>query len=394
MRRGVRLLLVQLIALGLLAAKQQNPYQARLAHLNDQLKRQGVGMPTDKATALDQKGVHDPHRPVAMQIYPQNFTVPLLIHEMLQPLLQDDKLELSRITPAFLSMLDPYHFHLLITTLATVPLHVKWKDAGKHSRSGKWRLKIFHTTSWDRTNAAAALALQIGIKGEEKLFAFIIAEAPFAILPELHNEAASLLDARTSALALITLISRANAHEVESAASAAARIVHAYIAYWAGKKPDRQLSALSLLVLEAVQLVQQDGNFSAKQKGVILGAIMAGSLLHAQTIKRKSDQKLWLVNSISNLSWASATFFGVIPIAGSVIAAIAGTVSVAVVVWAIIEARSALKMDFRNMVMLGEGSMEMAALDSVESLNKKSHLEALDTLAWMRGVIHINGLVD
>ena len=66
----------------------------------------------------------------------------------------------------------------------------------------------------------------------------------------------------------------------------------------------QQISALTSLMFETAKLMH-GLHFSVKQKGILLGAMLAGTMMHAKNIKLTDEKRLWIVNSISNLAWAA-----------------------------------------------------------------------------------------
>jgi hypothetical protein len=165
--------------------------------------------------------------------------------------------------------------------------------------------------------------------------------------------------------------------------------------YWADKKPDRLMLAVTGLVVESTKILQEKNyEFGPAEKGILLGALLAGSLLRARDIKSQDERKLWIVNSIANLAWAASTFLGALPVSSSIAAGVAATLSIAVVAWEVVANKTGVR-DFSPGLKEIEGHMEFSVLEAVHKLqdqNKK--LEALEMLAWMRSAIHINGLSD
>lgn len=346
------------------------------------------------------KGINDPNYPGKVIIKPTLFLLP-------EPLCSHfDQVNLEKtpdeycyikskdITPKLLNRLPYDDLDLLLAQLSQINVKIKWYNNKNRLRTRK---KIFGIPlpGWEKTNAAAAFALTVGLVQEKELLVKMLSLAPNAITFGLKRETAAIIDAQLAAKALVTIISHITTNNSRQIASSAENIAQVYVDYWAEKQSDRLILALTHLVIETIKIMNtQETPFTSKQKGILLGVLLAGTLLHANQIKSKDERRLWIVNSLSNLAWATSTFMGVIPIAGSIASAVAGSLSVAVVTWDIICNKIGVR-DFTPAIREIEGHIEFSALEAAEKKEGRGNMhEALETLAWMRGTIHINGLSD
>ncbi len=369
-----------------------NPYRAKLEAVKELLiQEQATGIAAElpsfdetssassksKAKKSRPKGENDPRFPQIIETKPVQF-----------PAFEGGKHAcLADLTPRYLDSLSKEQFIALVQRLAEIPIKLLWKDVRGHLRSGKVYWKIFRRKWYDRTTAAAALAIAMGIAHRSDLVTKIILYAPEAVLPGIKDSAGAILTVEVAANTLISFMEQLCPHNTSRLAAAAAQVVRVYTEYWADQDVNEQTLALGNLVL-ATSKHSIAQLFTSKQKGILLGAILAGSLLHAQKIKSKDEQRIWAVNSISNLIWAASTYLGIIPLVGSATAAMAASLSVAVVMWDVISNKIGIR-DFSTRIREVEGYIELTALDS--------HVERVDilyTLAWMRSTIHVNGLLD
>ncbi|MCB9228799.1 MAG: hypothetical protein H6618_04230 [Deltaproteobacteria bacterium] len=341
------------------------------------------------------KGVHDPHFPAKIFIKPSYVSLPAVLHASFRSSVSGSGLvKLKDLSPEVLNQLSERKLKRLLVHLSRIPVRIEWYDKKGHIRSGKKHLGV-RFSAWEKTNAAAALALLVGMQHERQLLTKMLTIAPDSITFGLNGDAASVVDVQVVASALVEIISQITPHNSRQIASSAENVAQIYIEYWAEEQSNRLILALTQLVLETARVMNlKKEPFTVKQKGILLGALLASALLHANEIKSEDEKRLWIVNSISNLAWAASTFMGTIPLAGSVIAAVAGSLSIAVVAWGIVYNKIGVR-DFIPKIKEIEGHIEFSVLDAVHAGgNEESRLDILEALAWMRSTVHINGLSD
>lgn len=133
-------------------------------------------------------------------------------------------------------------------------------------------------------------------------------------------------------------------------------------------------------------------DLSSKQKGIILGSILAGAIGCISAIEDKQKKRLWIVDSLTNLGWAATSFIGALPVASTVASITTGIFSMGAVILDIIYNRMAIG-DFHGAIKEIEGQIELFFLDGAGS-DVERRLSALEILSWMRTTIHLSGLDD
>lgn len=389
----------------------QNPYLAKLALVNnlqekyassfnesDQFDEENIPLAkfpnqlTDSKHIKGKKGSQDPRYPVHLLTIPRKISLssPLATKVGFAEVdFSPENTEIIRHLPV--SLLKE-----LLDYLDTYSIQVKWKDASGKVGTGKRRLaNLIRTSSWTKTTAAGALAIAAVRDKHRDLIGTLLTLVPDTTTMILHGKASAAVDVQLAAQSLVDLLATTTATNSRQIASSSQSIAQIYIEYWAEKSSDALMVALTSLVLKTSSLLEKlKQPFTLKQKGILLGAMLAGSLAHCKNIKSQDEQRLWLINSISNLAWASATFLGAIPVSASITASIAGSLSVAAVTWAVIHNKVGAR-DFTPTVKEIEGHIEFTALEIAESHNKRSFMvDILETLQWMHATIHINGHFD
>lgn len=350
--------------------------------------------PLSKSSKEDSyKGAKDYNFPKSFLTRPSKIALPKELEVKLFP---EEKAAISMydLTRERLIKLNDQDFKALLAHLKDIPLQLKWKNQKGRCQSGKKAIGV-RLSHWEKSNGLAVLALSLGMQQERKLLEKVLLEFPSIVTRTLKENAFSILDEKIVANVLVKLIDRAPLEKYREAASITAQLVQVYIMYWADKKPHRLMLAVTGLVLEVTKVLKNtEYDFGAPEKGVLLGALLAGSLLRARDIKSQDERKLWIVNSIANLAWAASTFLGALPFSSSIAAGVAATLSIAVVAWEVVANKTGVR-DFNPGLKEIEGHIEFSVLEAVQKFhyqNKK--IEALEMLAWMRSTIHINGLSD
>ncbi|MFK7826125.1 MAG: hypothetical protein AB8G05_18375 [Oligoflexales bacterium] len=340
-----------------------------------------------------EKGFRDPAFPVRLQIKPSFVVLP----EDLRVALNFDQalIYLLDLDLDILESLTETQLVSLLDFLETMPIKLKWTDAGGKVQSGYKRFGNLIKTRWSRSNGAQVLTILAGMKKDQDLLHAIITADPNAAMFALKGKAAAVMDVKITARALLSILTKVTSGNTRQIASSAQSIAQVYIDYWSSEDPDQLVLALTELVFELTKQISDNKlTLTRKQKGVLLGAILAGSMAHAHKIKAEDEKRLWVVNSISNLAWAATTLIGTIPIAGSITSGVAGTLSIGVVIWSIIYNKIGVR-NFTPRIKEVEGHIEFAALEIAESSeNPRAIVDVLETLAWMRAAIHINGFFD
>ncbi|NRA47033.1 MAG: hypothetical protein HRU09_18955 [Oligoflexales bacterium] len=340
-----------------------------------------------------EKGFRDPAFPAKLEIKPDYVILP----EELRSNLNFDQalIYLLNIDLDFVETLTEYQLINLLGFLETIPMKLKWSDASGKIQSGRKRFGNLFKTHWTRSNGAQILTMLAGMKRDCDLLHSIITADPNAAMFALKGKAASVMDVKVTARALLSILSKVNSRNTRQVASSAQSISQVYIEYWSSENPDQLVLALTELVFELTKQISENKiSLTLKQKGVLLGAILAGSMAHAHKIKAEDERRLWVVNSISNLAWAATTLIGTIPIAGSITSGVAGTLSIGVVIWAVVYNKIGVR-NYTPRIKEVEGHIEFAALEIAESSqNPRAIVDVLETLAWMRAAIHINGFFD
>jgi hypothetical protein len=341
------------------------------------------------------KGLSDPHYPVGFFTKPHFISVPAELQEHFLGNLNSGTIDFSEFSSGSLAGISRDDLTSILKQFAAISLKLRWEDRRGHVGSGKTHLKVFHRERWISTNAAGALALACVRDKQIDLLTTILSLAPDQVVAALHGSAAAGIDAKVAAMALVDLISQVTTQNARDIAYSAENIAALYIEYWADTKAETLSPALTKLVVEASRLINAgDKTFSLKQKGMLLGVMLVGTMVHARNIKAKDEHRLWVINSISNLTWAASTFLGALPIASAISASLAGGISVGVVAWAVVYNKIGVR-DFAPKIKEVEGHIEFSALEIAEATHDKALVvDMLETLAWMRATIHINGFVD
>ena len=340
-----------------------------------------------------EKGFRDPAFPVNLEIKP-NFVV---LPEDLRIDLRFDQaiVHLLDLDLDFLESLEEQQLISFLDFLESIPIKLKWTDASGKVQSGRKRFGKIIKTHWSRSNGAQVLTILAGMKKDQDLLHAIITADPNAAMFALKGKAAAVMDVNITARSLLSILAKVNSGNTRQIASSAQSIAQVYIDYWSSEDPDQLVLALTELVFELTNQISENKiTLTRKQKGVLLGAILAGAMAHAHYIKAEDERRLWVVNSISNLAWAATTLIGTIPLAGSITAGVAGTLSIGVVIWSVVYNKLGVR-NFTPRIKEVEGHIEFAALEIAESnQNPRAIIDVLETLAWMRAAIHINGFFD
>ncbi len=369
--------------------------QPELAEISGDLSR----LPPDEQKTgkkkLGPKGLLDPHYPGAIHIKPESVDFPAALNITAPPGLAAGEVKLLTLSHHYLKGLSHLELKTLLDHLNNIPLKIKWQDKAGHVQTGSKHLGLFRSKTWVKTTAAAALTFEIGRQKHHELFARMVALSPHSVSALLQGRAGAVMDAKTAAQALVLTLSQMDSQSPSFLAQAARKIAHTYIAYWAEDHANHLILALTTLILETSnQMNQAPLPFTLKQKGILLGSLLAACMEQAKKITSHDERRLWVVNSISNLVWASTTFLGAVPIAGAVAASVAAIISIGVVVWAVVHNKIG-KRDYIPKIHEIEGHIEFSALDTAEHNQKPGMMvDMLSLLAWMRASVHVNGYAD
>jgi len=67
---------------------------------------------------------------------------------------------------------------------------------------------------------------------------------------------------------------------------------------------------------EMTNICNADSNYKldVRQRGILLAALLAGSIMFSAEIKAKMDRRIFIINTTSNIAWAATAFLGTIPL--------------------------------------------------------------------------------
>lgn len=344
-------------------------------------------------------GLNDPYLPSFVKYRPTLVPLPLGAKLPKEFVVRDNSLDLRSLTPQALSKLSSKSFKTLLDYLCNIETEIKWSDKDGHTQSGKTRKhRAHHLSSWDKSNAAAALALSMGTAAQSDLFVTMIALAPEAILPEFRGHVPGLTDASLTARIIATMLMRlekGGPGDSEHIAKLISLLTEQGLSYWVGKNIIYLSSYLAVLLSETTALVNINNVESPEQVlGVLMGSILSGTMKHVEAIKRTDEKRIWLVGVISNLVWAATAFIACAPLAGPVAAATAGGISVGAVLSATIYNALEFPRDYKPSLKIMEGKLEIAALESARLKEINEKINVLMMLKWMQASIHVNGCSD
>lgn len=334
----------------------------------------------------------EPHFPTSLEIKPHCICLagqpwPMATADALC----GDTVDLCKLTPALLDALSPADLQMVTEVLSKFAVKLRWRDARGHTHSGKRRLyDLIRVSTWDDATAAAALALGAGAAHCDAALATMLACQPDAVLPVFRDAARASLTAPVVTSVVVSLVEAlaadAPADKSCTAARAIGDVVQRYLEYWARDDPQQGRDALEQLgaALRARANMGADGGqLSAQQVGILLGGLLAGSLKHAHRIRAMDERRLLVVAVTSNLLWAATGFIPLTPVAGALAVGFVGTA----VAYGVIR----IPRDFSSLAKEVGGQIEM---ETLRCATPENTLEILQTLAWMRAAVHVNGLAD
>lgn len=341
-------------------------------------------------------GIDDPDLPCFVNFKPVMIPLPWGYHLPKQFVVRDDHLDMRSLTPKVLESLKPAELQALLEYLATVPVDIKWSNQKGHTKSGKKiRKRTNYLKRWEESNAAAALALTMGVSSEQELFTTMIALAPEAILPDFRGSIPGLLDARRTAEIIGNMLAQLKQGNSSHLARIIAFLTERGLSYWVAKDITKLNPYLAELFSETFKILEEQNPKSREAvTGLMLGSVLAGTMHHVHAIKRTDEKRIWIVGVVSNLVWAATSFIACIPVATPIAAATAGGISVGAVLSTVVYTALDFPRDFSPSVKQIEGNLETAALEStlVEGLEEK--VNVLLMLSWMHSAIHANSLND
>lgn len=340
-------------------------------------------------------GEDDSHAPSFIKFRPTDIETPFDYQIPKEFRTKDDLLNLNSVSANNLITMPPEDFNALILALSKVSIEIKWSDKKGRTQSGhKRKFRAHHLSHWDKSNAAAVLALEMLLQGHSEIFISIVYLAPDIILPELRGYMPALLNAKIMARLFEAFISdlyrsQANPEHISLVISG---FMQRILKYWIGKDKDRfqpYFSELFYELSDQILLVEQD----EKGPGLLLGSILAGAMLHIESVKAIDQHRIWLIGFIANLVWASTSFLGAAPIAMPISATLAGGISIGAVVTGSMATALKYPREFLPELKKIQGRLEMAILNEHEWSNEEK-TKVMWMFQWMRTALHVNGLYD
>lgn len=241
-----------------------------------------------------------------------------------------------------------------------------------------------------KANAAFALALYWHELNNEMNLPSLIASDPLKILPFLKNKGKKIIKNSIIDQAIIYILSNEKEINSSDVVKKISLMIKSYIELNSTSKKEKFNDLLTRLL---TLILDNNYNFSNKEKGIILGSILSGAILYINEIQDQYDQSLWVVNSITNIAWAASTFIGVLPLASAISSIIAGGFSLSVVLIDVIFNRLG-RGDFAGLIKEIEGQVEMNLLNICENQSPGKKIDILEILAWIKASLHTNGLTD
>lgn len=314
-------------------------------------------------------------------------------------LTKDHKIDLSLMIPSELASLSDQKLGQLIDTLSKVQVRFRFYDENGKRQSAKERRH--HLLFWrmsDHIHAAAAVAVMNAIlEADKKVFTRMLSVRPYLIAPYLATRSGVILDDDTVAAAISYIIDTVcSKDELDMIlVEASSALVFAYLRYWSYKDSDMLKRNLSDLIQKTGRLVIQNPDYEGQEKkiGLFIGILVSGALRYCLSIKSKDERRIWMFNSATNIVWAATTFLSAFPLVSSVSSAIAGSISLPLVIADAVYNKNGPR-DFSSGVKMIESEIELASLMAAEKKSQTERFNTLFMLAWMKAVIHAHGFSD
>lgn len=356
-------------------------------------------------------GTKNPHAPFSVQYWPIEFRLPKHHHIPSDLLINKRHIRLDTLSHQDIERLSDEELYYLLAPLAQEKVSVKWKDRFGNIKSGKNRKHQKRTlglAKTDQTNAAAALALSMGSQGYTFEFCRMLSLVPEAIIPELRGHGIAMLSAKSLALSLLTMVDYIEKKDISSVAKSSAALTGLYLKYYSRKNNRRLekylhkvLTEVYLLLESAKESNRSDGDvfsrapYNEMQIGIIFGSILSAAIIHAENIAESDAKRVFLVNTGSNLIWASTSFLGAAPMgSAAATAVVGGVISMAAVGGAAAYCKWGMHESSVPNTRELEGRIQAAILQSCNDASNETKSKIFTMLHWMNTTIHLNGLGD
>jgi hypothetical protein len=295
-----------------------------------------------------------------------------------QHIVNHGMIRLARLNEKFLMNLSIETQKKLFKFLSKKKIKIRVHDNESHN--------LFRKVKWEKTTADTAILLKLETK-ESKLFPFLAALNPEAGGGVFKGKRSEWLTEEKMTDILLEIISLLKTEEGLNQAIYGSHIVKFYMKN-NGKKPQKNGEALTWLLYKIGKKIDKE-DLSLKQKGMLLGIILSGCFLHANDVKTKDEDRIFMLNAVANLAWAATSYVGVIPMALTAGAALAGSLSVVAVASQIFFSKSGIR-DLSPSVKEIQGYIEFYALERAQSAKAKK--DVLEAFRWMGLTLHLNGL--
>lgn len=335
--------------------------------------------------------------PAFLQFKPTLVSLPHAYKLPLDFVVIKDQLDLRALTPQMLERLSASQLKHLLSYLATVNVEIQYSNAKGHIQSGK-KHAVRKSRSWEKSNAAAALALTMAVQSQHQLFIAMTSLVPGVVIPSIRGKMFGIVNPSVMAHLIKAMLLQLDGDDVGLAKPIARDIgslVGRGLVYWVGKNFLLFNDYMMTVLAEATPAIEQGDEIARKQRhGILIGSVIAGIMNHVATIKKIDDKRIWVMGLISNLAWAATTFIGCAPFSAPVIAGVAGTISVGCVLSTAIMTALDFPRDYAPSVKEIEGSLEMSFLEASRKNDLEDKVNLLLMFKWMQAAIHSNGLGD
>lgn len=302
----------------------------------------------------------------------------------------------------------------LLTKLAHEKVMVKWIDRNSKKHS--------HTKEF---NGAIALMLSLVIDRKFDLISRFIYLAPVELMPLFQGPLAVILDSNILSVTLVKIIKSLEVRKKEveffkhdlfsERVRASSELIWYYLKSWSFGKHQNIDSLLKRDILKLFEASKYDLNsevlshvlsdfnlktieltkthdqlqLDSEHMGILMGCVLSGAYLFSDEIKAHDEKVIWGLNTASNLGWAATSFFATIPIAGTGVAVLSGTVSMILVSIAARYSKKGPHDESPNLRRI-EGEIEVELLRSTTP-NTPERESVQELINWMHTVIRANG---
>lgn len=367
-----------LILCGLFTLEISNTYALRLPFSSRKYERsqKSTKNDTDPDMIYLEKNELSPNYPVQV-VFPEQ---------------QEEGVDVTHLNADYLLSLNEIEREKFIHDLAQIKVSLEWKDnTGNIESIGVKKNKTRNHRK--RINAASALVLELMSEKKSDLASIVMAQSGPRTALEFTNERFCIIfDPEFTAKTLLNIIHDINEDNIIEHIRTATTTVFTYIRYWSKGVPQKHLRALNSLI-EKIHIFQEKERMSVKQKGILLGSVLSGTLNYSNGIKKKDEKRIYIINSITNLIWASTTLLGALPVGGNIIALVGGGISIGVVAYDVFYNGIGVR-DYSPGIREIEGVIEIKVLENVENSDFEQKTDALMLLKWMQATIHLDGSND